>query len=395
MALTDTKIKNAKPQEKSYRLYDEKGLYLEVFPNGSKLWRWKYRVGGREKRAALGPYSEVSLSQAREEVLKKRDILRQGEDPAVKSAAETVFYFGQVADDWLKVKGVAWVEAHQKRVAQRIKKYLRPALETRPISGLSPKDVLPILRAIEAQGTIETAYRVLETCSAVFRYAVACGYIDSDPCRDLKGALTPAKSTPFAAITTATEAGALLCAIDGYTGDFTTKSALLLSALTFCRPGEIRTAEWKEIDLKEKMWTIPAEKTKMRKTHFVPLARQTVELLQNLQLLTGNGRYLFPSPRSTERPISDMTVLAALRRIGYTKGEMTAHGFRSMASTLLNEKGYNFDVIEAQLAHEGYDKVRAVYNRAQYMDERRQLMQGWADYLDQLRTGHLSRSRSA
>lgn len=394
MTLTDTKIKNAKPQEKSYRLYDEKGLYLEVFPNGSKLWRWKYRVDGREKRAALGPYSEVSLSEARDEVAKKRAILRQGNDPAIKTRHE-IFSFGQIADDWLRVKGAVWVPGHQKRVAQRIKKYLRPALEDRPITDISPKDILPILRAIEAQGTIETAYRVLETCSTVFRYAVACGYIDSDPCRDLNGALTPAKSTPFAAITTAKEAGALMCAIDGYVGDFTTKSAMLFSALTFCRPGEIRTAEWKEIDFEEKIWTLPAEKTKMRKIHLVPLAKQTIELLQNLQLLTGNGRYLFPSPRSAERPISEVTVLAALRRMGYAKGEMTAHGFRSMASTLLNEKGCNFDVIEAQLAHEGYDKVRAVYNRAQYMAERRQLMQDWADYLDQLRTEHLSRSRPA
>lgn len=385
MPLTEVKIKSAKSKDKSYRLYDEKGLYLEVFPNGSKLWRWKYRFDGKEKRAALGPYPEVSLKQARDLVLEKRAILRGGDDPQSRNREQA--NFNSLADEWIKIKGAGWTDGHRRTVELRVEKYLRPALGGRDATLITAQDILKILRAIEDNGAVETAHRVLSYCSMIYRYGVATQRVASDPCRDLQGALTPYKSVPFPAITTPREAGALLRAIDDFGGTIIVKCALLFSALTFCRPIEIRQAEWIEIDFDGKVWVIPAEKTKMRKIHHVPLAVQALAVLEKIKLFTGHGKYVFPSARTLGRCMSEAAVLAALRRMGYAKEEMTAHGFRAMASTLLNELGYNFDVIEAQLAHEGYDKIRAIYNRAQYMDERRKLMQDWADYLDKLRAG--------
>lgn len=385
MKLTDLKIKAAKPADKSYRLFDGGGLYLEIYPNGSKLWRLKYRIDGKEKRVSLGRYPEVSLVKAREKASAIRNLLAEGADPVKKAAAERVVLFSAVAAEWLQVKGKTWVPAHHRRIEQRISNYLLPSLGQMNIKDIAAGNVLPVLRALEAKNNAETAHRVLGTCSLILRYGVACGYLASDPCRDLKGALAATKSTPFAALTSPADVGGLMRAIDNYSGGLVVRYAMLLSALTFCRPGEIRHAEWTEFDFEKKLWTLPPEKMKMRKVHIVPLALQTLKLLAELKLFTGNGKYLFPNARHADRPISDAGILAALRAMGYSKEQMTAHGFRSMASTLLNELGYKHDVIEAQLAHAGYDQIRAIYNRAEYLEERRALMQAWADYLDSLR----------
>lgn len=242
-----------------------------------------------------------------------------------------------------------------------------------------------MLRKIEERRAFETASRVIGFCSLIFKYAVTLGLVDADPCRDLRPALKPYAKGQLAAITKPKEVGALMLSIDDYKGSLVVRSALLYSALTFCRPGEIRHAEWTEIDFDENMWTVPAEKMKGRVEHKVPLSRQALEVLEGIRPYTGSGKYVFPTPRSANRPLSENGVLTALRNMGYTKEQMTAHGFRSMASTLLNELGHRPDVIEAQLAHKGADKIRATYNRAEYMLERRNLMQSWADYLDELR----------
>ena len=386
MKLTDLKIKSAKPLEKSYRLFAGDGLYLEIYPNASKMWRLKYRLDGKEKRMSLGKYPEVTLAEAREKAAEKKKLLSGGEDPVRQSKSEKEIVFLDVATEWLKIKGKNWVPAHHRRIEQRVAKYLLPALGNMEIKEIAPDKVLPILRALEASGKTETAHRVLGTCSLILRYAVACGYILSDPCRDLKGALSAAKSKPFAAITNPAEVGLLLRNMDSYAGGIVVKYALLFAALTFCRPGEIRFAQWSEIDFDKMLWSLPPEKTKMNKAHHVPLATQTLALLEELKFFTGNRKYIFPNARHFDRPISDASMLAALRSMGYDREQMTVHGFRSMASTLLNELGYKHDVIEAQLAHAGYDQIRAIYNRAEYMDERRQLMQDWANYLDALRT---------
>lgn len=383
--LTEMKLRAIRPDGTITRFYDQMGLYLEVSKAGRKSWRFKYRFAGKEKRLTLGAWPEVSLKEARARRDEARAKLRQGNDPAPGKEAGGLFQ--EVAQAWSANMGHVWSASHAATVQGRLARDVYPALGRRPVRLITPQEVLVMLRAIEARQAFETAHRVLGMCSMIFRYAVAVGLVDSDPCRDLRGALVPYQKGQFAALTTPCEAGALMRSIEGYRGSGVVRAALVFSALTFCRPGEIRQAEWKEVDFDRREWIIPAEKMKMRQAHRVPLSRQALEVLVNIRPLTGDGRYVFPGMRGRGRPLSENAVNAALRSMGYAKEQMTAHGFRAMASTLLNELGHRADVIEAQLAHKGADKIRAIYNRAEYMDARRRLMQAWADYLDALREG--------
>jgi integrase len=352
------------------------------------LWRWKYSFGGKEKRLSLGTWPEVTLREAREKCDAFRRELKSGEDPspnAKKEKRNSEPTFREVAEAWRSNMTNVWAESHAITVIGRLNLDVYPAFGDRAIASLQPLDVLGMLRKIEARKAFDTARRVLGICSLIFRYGVATGVVASDPCRDLRGALVPYNSRHLAALTTPKDVGFLMLNIDNYKGSAVVRAALAFSALTFCRPGEIRHAEWPEVDFDVNEWKIPAEKMKGRIEHRVPLSRQALAILHDLYPLTGTGKYIFPNPRKKTSPLSENGILSALRNMGYDNTQMTAHGFRAMASTLLNELGCRSDVIEAQLAHQGADKIRAIYNRAQYMLERRQLMQQWADYLDTLR----------
>lgn len=388
MHLNDTFVRNIKATDKLQKHKDGWGLFLHVKPNGTKLWIFIYRFAGKQRTLSIGVYPSVTLKKAREMRERARQMLVDGIDPAYLKKKDTIPSSGpsfeHVALEFVANKSNVWSESHKRTVEGRLRLYLLPALGSLPVKDIAPQDVLLMLRKIEARKAYETASRCLGICSDIFRYGVAIGACLSDPCRDLRGALVPYKRGHFAAITKPKEAGLLYAAIDSYQGSFVVRCALKFSALTFARPGEVRHAEWSEVSLDEAVWIIPAHKMKMRQEHVVPLSRQAMELLNELRGVTGQEVYLFPTPRNLKRPISNNAINVALRSMGYTNEQMTAHGFRSMASTLLNEKGERHDVIEAQLAHSGVDKIRAIYNRAEYMEERRQLMQTWADYLEHL-----------
>ncbi|WP_300493164.1 integrase arm-type DNA-binding domain-containing protein [uncultured Methylophaga sp.] len=400
MPLTDIKVRNAKPcikpdgttTTKSYKVSDERGLYLEVAPSGGKWWRFKYRFSGKEKRLSLGVYPDVSLKQARERRDDFRRQLADGIDPSDARKAEKVTEAGlesfeYVAREWHSKFSSNWTEGHAARTLIRIENDVFPWLGKKNIKEINAPELLAVLRRVENRGALETAHRINQICGQVFRYAIATGRAERDPSADLKGALPPTRVKHHSSITEPRLIGELMRAINLYSGSFITGIALKLSALLFVRPGELRQAEWSEFDLENNEWRIPAEKMKMRVLHIVPLSKQAVELLMELQPLTGRAKYLFPSVRTNTRPMSNNTINAALRRLGYTKEQMTAHGFRSMASTILNEQGWNRDAIERQLAHSERDGVRAAYNYAQYLSERKEMMQSWADYLDSLANG--------
>lgn len=386
MPLTDNAIKALKPKEKRYKVFDGQGLHLEIQTSGTKVWRIKYRFNKKERRPTIGRYPQMSLKGAREilgDALKKLD---KGIDPFPEhgdGSSVAVTTFQAVAEDWIEKQAPRWSDEHRQTVKKRLELYAHPHIGRCSVKEVTPPDVLRFVRLIEGKGKNETASRVLGICSQVFRYAVACGLADSDPCRDLRGALTSHVETPRPALTDPDDVGGLIASILVYKGSAVTRSAMLWSAYTFCRPGEIRRAEWSEIDWEKKEWRIPAEKMKMRFEHRVPLAHQCMAILTTLWERKLSDTWIFPGPRPS-KPLSENGVLSALRNMGYEKHEMTAHGFRAMASTLLNELGYRADLIERQLAHGDTDKVRAVYNRAAYMDERRVMMQAWADYLDSL-----------
>lgn len=389
--LTDIAVRRAKATEKPLKLFDGGGLFLLVKPNGSRLWRMKYRVARREKLLAFGAYPEVPLKDAREQRDEARRLIAKGVDPGEKRQAERVAQeasFEAVAREWLQLKATALdPRTHQKK-CDRFEAFVFPYLCRRPIVEIKAPDLLAALRRIEARGKNETAHRVRSECGAVFRYAIATGRAERDPSADLRGALAPVVTRNHPAITEPAKIGELLRAIHGYRGrgeHQSTEFALKLLPLTFVRPGELRAAEWSEFDLDGAEWRIPASRMKMDEQHIVPLSRQALALLRELQPLTGDGRFLFPSIRTEDRPISNNTLNAALRRIGFTGDEMVAHGFRSMASTCLNEQGWHPDLIELQLAHAERNDVRGAYNRAQRLAERREMMQGWGDYLDRLR----------
>lgn len=390
MPLTDISIKAAKTTARPVKLFDTGGLFLIVAPSGGKWWRFKYRYQGKAKTLSLGTYPTVSLKDARERRDELRRQLAQGIDPGVvrkackESQANT---FEALALEWHAKFKHTWTAEHAERIRARLKADVFPWLGAKSIRDITAPELLAVVRCIEARGALDTAHRVLANCGQVFRYAIATGRAARDPSGDLRGALPPVKSKHHASITDTKAIGALLRAIDGYQGHFVTRCALQLAPLVFVRPGELRYAEWSEFDLEAGEWRIPAHKMKMRTTHIVPLSRQAVACLSELYPLTARGRYVFPSLRTGDRPMSENTVNAALRRLGYDKSEMTGHGFRSMASTLLNEQGWHRDAIERQLAHAERDAVRASYNYAEHLPERRRMVQAWSDYLDGLRSG--------
>ncbi len=393
MPLTDAAIRNAKPREKSYKLTDSAGLYLEVMPSGARYWRFRYRYAGKDTRLAVGVYPEVTLTEARRSRDAARAALREGTDPGATRKAEKVrrvlaagTSFEAVAADWMKTQKAKLAPSTFEK-SQWLLDQVIPWIGARPVSEIDPPELLAALKRIEARGANETAHRTKEKCGQVFRYAIAHGIATRDPSADLRGALAPIVRTSRAAITDPLKVGALLRDIETYGGQHVTRCALRLAPLLFVRPGELRAMEWAELDLEAAEWRIPATRMKMREAHVVPLSSQAVAILRELEPLTGRGRYCFPSLRSPLAPMSENTVNAALRGMGYDKDTMTGHGFRAMASTRLNELGWQPDVIERQLAHAERNKVRAAYNRAQYMAERRKMMQAWADYLDGLRVG--------
>ncbi|MCG7928336.1 MAG: tyrosine-type recombinase/integrase [Candidatus Thiodiazotropha taylori] len=392
MALTDTAVRNAKPKEKAYKLFDGGGLFLMINPKGSRYWRLKYRFQGKEKLLALGVYPDVSLKTARDRRDAARTHIADDIDPsevrkATKAAQSEADSFEAVAREWWGQREPNWSKTHSSRIMLRLNKDVFPWIGKRTIGEITAPELLTVLRRIENRGAVETAHRIHQSCGQIFRYAVATGRAERDPSADLKGALPPTRQKHHASITDPKKIGELLRAIEGYEGSFVTRCALQLASLTFVRPGELRHAEWSEIDIDKAEWRIPAEKMKMNIVHIVPLSSQSLSVLRDIQPLTGRGKYVFPSVRSLRRPMSENTVNAALRRLGYTKDEMTGHGFRSMASTILNEQGWHRDAIERQLAHAERNSVRAAYNYAEHLPERVKMMQAWADYLDSLKQG--------
>jgi len=389
MALTATTIKTCKPKDKAYKLTDGGGLYLLVSPRGGKWWRFDYRFQSKRKTLSMGVYPAVSLKDARDRRDEAKKQLANGIDPGMvrqsqKHQQSQPNTFEAVAREWHAKFKPGWSDTHASRLLRLLERDIFPWLGSMPVSDVSSPLLLQTIRRIETR-SLDTAHRAMQNCGQVFRYAIATGRQQNDPTHALKGAIPPIRDNHFASITHPEQIGPLLRAIEGYKGEFITQSALRLGPLVFVRPGELRHAEWSEINLEIGEWRIPSEKMKMGQPHIVPLARQSIIILTHLQPLTGTEKYLFPSVRSSDRPISENTINAALRRLGYTKDEMTGHGFRSMASTLLNEQGWNRDHIERQLAHAERNKIRAAYNYADYLPERRKMMQAWADYLDTLK----------
>jgi integrase len=377
MALTDIAIRKAKPQEKPVKLYDSAGLFLLLNPNGSRWWRFKYRFAGKEKLLSMGTYPEVSLKEAREKRDQARKQIAAGIDPgaerkAIKAATGDTFE--AIAREWFAKFSPTWADTHAGKIIRRLELDVFPWIGARPVREITAPELLAVLRRIEERGALDTAHRAKQNCGQIFRYAIATGRADRDPSGDLRGALPPAKEGHFASITEPKAIGELLRALDGYRGSFVTRCALRLAPLVFVRPGELRGAEWAEFDLDGAEWRIPAERMKTREAHIVPLSTQAVAVLRELHPLTGAGRYVFPNPRTDTCPMSNNAVLAALRRMGYDKAEMTGHGFR-------------VDIIEHQLAHTVKDPLGRAYNRTKHLDEWRRMMQAWADYLDELKQG--------
>jgi len=393
MPLTVTAIRNAKPGKKVLRLHDSGGLYLEIAPTGGRWWRFAYRFGGKRKLLSLGVLKDVPLPEARDRRDAARKLLASGIDPSDQRKAEKRATAGRAANsfeavsrEWYGKQAHAWVPTHASDVLRRLESNLFPEIGERPIAEITAPMLLAAVRKIEHRGAYDLAHRVLQVASQVFRYGVATGRCERDPAPDLRGALTPHKGKHQAAVTPE-ELPGLLRAIDGYgeLGDKLTGYALRLLALTFVRTGELIGAEWDEFDLDAAVWIIPAARMKMKSEHVVPLSRQTVEILRDVRALGGGSRYVFPG-RNPDKAISNNTMLFALYRLGY-KGKMTGHGFRAVASTILNEAGFRADVIERQLAHCERNEIRGAYNRAEYLPERLAMMQQWADMLDALAQG--------
>ena len=395
MSLTDTTIRHAQPRDKPRKLFDGRGLYLEVAPSGGKWWRLKYRFAGKEKRLSLGVYPDVSLKQARQRREEARQLLAREIDPseyrkAQKAAREqrSANSFEAVAREWFTKHSPNWATSHASRILSRLERDIFPWIGGQPVALLTAPQLLTVVHRMEQRGALETAHRCLQNCGQVFRYAVATGRADRDPSWDLRGALPAVKGKHFAALTDPKQVGPLLRVLDGYQGTLIVRCALRLAPLVFVRPGELRRAEWSDIDLEAAEWRYTITKTDT--PHIVPLSRQAVEILRELYPLTGQGRYVFPSARTPrgDRPMSDNAILAALRSMGIGKQEMSGHGFRAMARTLLDEVlGFRPDFIEHQLAHAVRDPNGRAYNRTAYLPERRKMMQVWADYLDRLRAG--------
>ena len=405
--LTDIQVRKEKPREKSFKLSDGDGLYIEIMPNGSKYWRMKYRYGGKEKRLAFGVYPDTSMAQARRRCEDARKLLANGQDPGVvkqeqklQSLIAATNSFEAVANEWL-TKQIDWTPSNREKIESMLKRDLLPWLGARPMSEITPPELLAVLRRIESRGALESAHRARALCGQIFRYAVSTGRAERDQAADLRGALPVVKSKHHAAITDPVKVAALLLAIDDYQGTLIVRCAFRLAPLVFVRPGELRQAEWKEIDLENSLWTIPALRSdtedgrrvtamKMGVPHIVPLSHQAVTILKELYPLTGSGRFVFPSARGQSRPMSENAIRVALRAIGYGNEDMTPHGFRAMASTILDNMGYDPKLLERQLAHDEPNAVKAAYKRElwrMYLPERTAMMQAWSDYLDSLKAG--------
>lgn len=397
MALTDIALRSAKPADKQFKLSDSGGLYVIVKPTGGKLWRWKYRFHGKEKMLALGVYPGVTLKEARERRDDAKRLLAQGKDPSAEKRRAAVRAKVSVGNTFEAVAGelIARAETESRADATLTKarwflRLLEPALGHRPISEIEPYEILAVVKKQADAGHHETARRLLAFASRVFRHAIVTTRASRNPAADLKGALVAPRVKHHAAITDPGAVGALLRAIDGFEGQPSTRLALRLAPHVFVRPGELRSARWSEFDLEQAIWRIPAAKMKMRRDHVVPLSRQALKILREAQELSGDGDCVFPGVRTPTRPMSENTLNAALRRLGYATEEMTSHGFRSTASTLLNESGrWSPDAIERALAHNDGDDVRAAYNRGAYWHERVRMAQWWSDYLDRLKQGSI------
>ncbi len=388
MPLTDTQIKNLKPADKPKRFYDGGGLFLEVTPAGGKLFKYKYRFGGKEKSLSLGKYPDVSLSDARGKHQGARKQVAAGYDPSAVKQAEkhkVSSLFGDVALEWWESQKEKWSPVHAQSIWRRLEANALPWLKNKSVTEITTAELLKVLRQVESRNALDTTRRIGNYFSNIFIYAVACGYCENNPAVGLTKALKIAPKKSYPAITEPDQIRELLRAIDSFQGSFPVKQALRIAPLVFVRVGELRMAEWGHFDLEGGIWTIPAEKMKMKRPHLVPLSRQAVEILTELYPLTGGGKYVFPSIRTPARPMSENTLNAALRRLGYSKDDMVAHGFRTMASTRLHEMNWKSEIIEFQLAHADRNKMRGVYNRAEYLEDRKRMMQGWADYLDALK----------
>jgi integrase len=398
LKLYDKDIKALKPSTKVYRKSDGAGLYIEVPPVGNKRWRFRYHVGGVEKLLSLGVYPDVSLKDARLRRDDARRSVANGVDPsdsrkAIKAAevAVTANAFEIVAREWMEKQRTVWAPSNAALIEGRLKKNVFPLVGARPIDNLTAADVLAVVRPIEANNKIETAHRVLGYFSQIFRYAVVTGRVPSDPTRDLRGALPPSKEKHFAAVTDPDAVGDLLRVLGGYDGSEAVKHALRLAPLVFVRPGELRHAEWAHIDFDAAEWRYSVSKTNTQ--HIVPLARQAIEVLKSIGTKTGGGRYVFPSPTSNDRPMSNNAILAAMRRMLITSDVMCGHGFRAMARTLLDEAlGFPPHLIEHQLAHVVKDPLGRAYNRTKHLPERKAMMQAWADYIDELKQKSVDRA---
>ena len=396
MKLTDTALRALKPTGKVQKLSDGGGLYLHVTPTGSRLWRMAYRFTGKQKLLSFGAYPTVSLRDARKLREEAKEQLAKGIDPGAekRQAKEAVLAQKREERDTFEFVAREWFAKYEPTLsnkhAQKLRRYLEntlfPVLGGKPITLLEPADFLQVVQPSERLGHHETAHKLMRLCGQVTRYARITGRIKYDVAAGLTEALAPVQTTHFAAVTVPDDIGLLLRDIDAYVGYTSVVYCLKILPYVFTRPSELRLAHWSEFDLKNGIWSIPASRMKMRREHVVPLAKQVLSIIKELHVYTGNGELLFPSARALTAPISDAAPLAALRRMGYGKETMTLHGFRAMASTRLNELGFRADVIEAQLAHKEPDTVRLAYNRAEYMEERRTLMQSWADYLDELRS---------
>lgn len=394
MPLTDTAVKSAKRREKPYKVSDERGLYVEVRPNGGKWWRLRYRYAGKQKLLALGTYPDVSLKEARQKRDKARQLLADGIDPSAHKKQQkreakiaAANSFESVAREFIARQANVWTAKYAAGQLRRMELDLFPLIGARPIAEIDPPELLDVLRRIEARGSLDMAARMRQTAGQVFRYGIACGLCKRDPSADLRGALTPHKTKHMAAVKPE-EFPELLRRIDDYDGDLVTRLALQFLALTFVRTSDLIGASWNEFDADNALWIIPAKRLKMKDgcDHVVPLARQALDVLARLRELNGHSEYVFASPRTPKKPISNNTILYALYRLGY-HSRMTGHGFRALASSILNESGlWSPDVIERQLAHYERNRVRAAYNRAEFLTQRREMMQWYADHLDELRT---------
>jgi len=391
--LSDMKVQKAKSKDKIITLFDGGGLFLMITPSGGKLWRFKYRFDGKEKKIAFGSYPEISLLDARQRRDEARRQLANGFDPGEirkvqkQASIQETETFEAIAREWHTRFFSTWSEGYAETLLSRLELYIFPWIGKRPIAEIKVPELLAVLQRIESRGKLDTTQRVRIICGQVFRYAVVTGRAERDPTTALKGALPQPQKINRAAITEPTKVGKLLRTIDGYQGSFVVQCALKLAPLLFVRPGELRHAEWEEIDLENAEWNIPGSKMKMKEPHLVPLSKQAIEILTEIKKLTGTGRYVFPG-RTSQRPMSDNAILAALRNMGYPKEEMSGHGFRAMARTILDEVlQVRPDFIEHQLAHAVRDPNGRAYNRTAHLAERKKMMQQWADYLDGLKTG--------